>query len=319
VTSADCIPFLITIDTEGDDLWSKPRRVSTKNVSFLPRFQELCELHGLRPTWLANYEMILDPAFVAFASDILRRGVGEIGTHLHAWDSPPSYPLTSDDAFFQPYLIEYPVSTMREKIRTQTALLEDALGVKMTSHRAGRWAFDERYAQILIDEGYTVDCSVTPLVTWEACLGDPAGNGGSDYRRFPRCAYFVDTSDVALAGGSSLLEVPVTIVRSRGRGFTAGVKRLLRRTGGVEWLRPNGRNIRAMVDIVGRVKSGELPYAHLTLHSSELMPAGSPVFLTHESIEALYGDLAAVFDAAAELRGMTLSEFYEVSSAVRAA
>jgi len=33
--------FLITIDTEGDNLWANPKEVSTKNASYLFRFQEL--------------------------------------------------------------------------------------------------------------------------------------------------------------------------------------------------------------------------------------------------------------------------------------
>ena len=42
--------FLVTIDTEGDDLWSRPREIGTRNAAFLPRFQALCEAHGLKPT-----------------------------------------------------------------------------------------------------------------------------------------------------------------------------------------------------------------------------------------------------------------------------
>ncbi len=33
--------FLITIDTEGDNLWSLPREITTSNAKFLPRFQNL--------------------------------------------------------------------------------------------------------------------------------------------------------------------------------------------------------------------------------------------------------------------------------------
>jgi hypothetical protein len=33
--------FLITIDTEGDNIWSAPREVTTRNSGFLERFQHL--------------------------------------------------------------------------------------------------------------------------------------------------------------------------------------------------------------------------------------------------------------------------------------
>ena len=81
--------FLITIDTEGDDQWSRRGEVTTENARFLPRFQELCERYGLKPTYLTNYEMAKSPAFQPFGREVLRRGTAEIGMHLHAWNSPP--------------------------------------------------------------------------------------------------------------------------------------------------------------------------------------------------------------------------------------
>ena len=47
--------LLITIDTEGDRLWSRPTTVETRNAEYLPRFQSLCERYGFKPTYLTNY------------------------------------------------------------------------------------------------------------------------------------------------------------------------------------------------------------------------------------------------------------------------
>lgn len=80
--------FLITIDTEGDDIWSRRSSVETRNASFLPRFQSLCETFGLKPTYLVNFEMANDPGFIEFGRDLIARGAGEIGMHLHAWNAP---------------------------------------------------------------------------------------------------------------------------------------------------------------------------------------------------------------------------------------
>lgn len=48
--------FLITVDTEGDNLWQwKPgEKITTENSLFIPRFQELCEKYGLIPTYLTK-------------------------------------------------------------------------------------------------------------------------------------------------------------------------------------------------------------------------------------------------------------------------
>lgn len=74
--------FLITIDTEGDNLWSRPRVITTRNAAFLPRFQALCEKFGLKPTYLTNYEMAISQEFVEFGRDSLRGGAAEIGRSL---------------------------------------------------------------------------------------------------------------------------------------------------------------------------------------------------------------------------------------------
>ena len=46
--------FLITIDTEGDDIWGSHANVTTENARYLPRFQDLCRKHGFKPTYLTN-------------------------------------------------------------------------------------------------------------------------------------------------------------------------------------------------------------------------------------------------------------------------
>ncbi len=322
--------FLITIDTEGDNLWSRPRVVRTRNVEFLERFQQLCERHHLRPTWLTTNEMILSPAFCRFATDVLARGTAEIGMHLHAWDSPPLESLTADDAAAQPFLIEYPPRAMREKIHELTARLEDTLGVKMLSHRAGRWAFDERYAEMLLDEGYRVDCSVTPLISWKTTLGDPSQQGGSDYTAFPHEHYWIDLDDISRPGSSGLLEVPVTVISfrsgltSRLLGIADGLPASLGRLAALShraadrlspaavWLRTDGKNGRRLLEVLDRVVAERRQYAEFILHSSELMPGGSPTFPDGASIETLYADLELLFEhTRGRFHGASLSEYHD--------
>lgn len=316
--------FLITVDTEGDNVWAKPRAVTTRNAARLPRFQALCEKYGFKPTYLANWEMAHSPVFREFAADVLRRGAGEVGMHLHAWNSPPIAPLTSDDVLHAPYLIEFPEPQVREKVKVMTAALEDAFGVKMRSHRSGRWSFDETYARVLADHGYQVDCSVTPHVNWTFCKGDPSGRGGTDFRGFPESAYFLDLNDVRRPGDSDLLEVPVTIVRTRtyprpvealracaARSFY-GTVAMLKLFPSYLWLMPTGSNGPDLHRVLDVVKRENRPYAEMALHSSELMPGGSPKLQTEQSIDRLYEDLESLFAAArATFTGCTLGEYYE--------
>ena len=55
--------FIITIDTEGDNLWQNHRVIKTENARYLARFQTLCERFGFKPVWLTNYEMAIEPVF----------------------------------------------------------------------------------------------------------------------------------------------------------------------------------------------------------------------------------------------------------------
>ena len=297
-------PFLITIDTEGDNVWSKPRIITTRNAAFLPRFQTLCERYGLTPTWLVDYDMARDPVFAEFGRDVIARGAGEIGMHLHAWRTPPGHPLTSTDHEFMPFLIEYPESVLRAKVDFLTDLLETTFGVKIVSHRAGRWAFNDTYARALARRGFRVDCSVTPGVDWSDTLGDPGGQGGSDYSRVAPAAYALITDEASQA---TLWEVPVTI-RPAGGAIAASVGRAVRgmpfsrkvwnRLYPLRWFRPRRGNRGELLTLLREAIRDDLPYVEFTIHSSELMPGGSPTFADLRSIERLYEDLHAVFEEA---------------------
>lgn len=318
--------FLVTIDVEGDNLWSVPRQITTENSRFIPRFQALCEKYGVRPTYLTDYEMASSEPFAEFGRDAVERGQAEIGMHLHAWNSPPA--LTGNDLHGMPYLIEFPAAVIAEKVKFMTVLLEDTFGVKMVSHRAGRWAFNEVYARILVDHGYRVDCSVTPHVSWENDKGFMDGPGGTDYRRFPTEAYFIDPTDISRPGNSPLLEVPVTIAPDRSmlgdavRRLSGLMPRVCQRAvrrvfPAASWFRPSGRNLGSMQSLLrSRTDSA---YIEFMLHSSELMPDGSPIFRTERSIDRLYDHLEQLFaEAQDNYRGLTLAEFRDEFDATSA-
>jgi hypothetical protein len=318
-------PFIVTIDTEGDNLWEKPRAITTRNAAYLPRFQQLCEKFRFKPVYLTNHEMAMSDVFVDFARDVVARGAGEVGMHLHAWNSPPLVTLTGDDFHHQPYLIEYPERVMREKIRAVTGLLEDRLGRKMVSHRAGRWALDACYAGMLLDEGYLVDCSVTPGVDWRGNPGAPGGKGGSDYSAFDPNPHFLRgrSRDAAAAPARMLLEVPMTVMPGRLFRWSPWLYRIpgLRRAAGWispahRWLCPvpllEKRNVEAMLGLARRARHANPTHLQFMLHSCDLMPGGSPHSGNAQDVEHMYACLEVLFEeVSAWCRGMTLAEFRE--------
>ncbi len=311
--------FISTVDVEGDDVWSWNPEVTTYNAVFLTRFQSLCEDYGLRATYLVNYGMIEDRNCQAFVRDVIRRAAGEIGTHVHPWDSPPfdGRGRLRDHV----YLYELPTEAIYEKLEFLTRRLADVVGHAPISHRAGRWGLDERVVRILIDLGYLVDCSVTPGMSWRRHKGARNGRGGPDYWGFPQRPYFLDSDDIRRAGTSPLLEVPVTVKPN----FPGALQRfhhaiennvagkVLRRVAGRPFspLYPDGRGVTPLLKVVDWAFEEQLPVLELTLHSSELMPGGSPTFRTEEDIESLYRSLRIFFEHVCRLGAvsMTLGEY----------
>jgi hypothetical protein len=254
--------------------------------------------------------MAICPLFQEFAKDVLRRDAGEIGMHLHAWNSPPEIPLTADDYRFQPYLIEYSDPILHEKTRIMTDLLASTFQVPITSHRAGRWGFDSRYAACLDELGYRADCSVVPGVSFRSHLGDPAGQGGPDFTHSSSEPHYLSPT---------LLEVPMTVLDFTPRPLRSFVRpdpaslpaRVLNRLFPRQaWLRPTGRNLSSLLNIVEHARAANPPYLMFMLHSSEFMPGGSPTFRDQRSIETLYSHLEQLFEAAAQIcTGSTLTAF----------
>ena len=283
--------FIITIDTEGDGQWNPNAPCSTKNSKYIPRFQELAEKYGFKPTWLTNYEMANDPFYVDYMRDCLKRGGCEVGMHLHAWNNPPKFDLNKVNDQ-RDYLFEYPKHIMENKIQTLTGLLEDTFSTKMLSHRSGRWSTDEIYFELLKKYGYKYDCSVTPYMNWSSCVGS-TGKPGSDYSKCLIQPYYIY---------DGILEIPVSI-RPMKYIATDAMKTLHSfahelkwcQTERNVWLRPTKNPSFIALKKVLDAVSADSVYAMFMLHSSEMMPGGSPSFPDNKSIEELYNCIERTF------------------------
>lgn len=310
--------FLITIDTEGDNLWRKDlleAPVTTRNTEFLPQFQTLCAQFDFIPVYLTDYEMACDPEFVDFGKNLQDSGLCEIGMHLHAWNTPPDHPLPASLSHSpaSPYLIEYPEAVMDAKIHTMTTLITQQFGVAPVTHRAGRWAMDDRYFRLLTKYDYRCDCSVTPRISWAGLPGWTEGSQGADYRNSIETPHMIHRN----ASGSPLWEVPVTVLQSHkvfwqnpflskknAKSVWHAVK------GETLWLRPDGKNLPQLLYLTEKIAKGSTRSLMFMLHSSELMPGGSPTFQTEKSVEKLYNDLAILFERAArDFSGISLREY----------
>ncbi len=318
---------VLTIDTEGDGAWTQKDKVTVDNLRALPRFQALCERYGMKPTYLCTYEVVRAETFaplIAWQND----GRCEVGAHLHPWTNPPFVrqgAVDIDPGEYPGYPSELTPDRFHEKMRVLGGLITSRTGRAPTSYRAGRWGFSAEQIPVLLELGYIVDTSVTPLIDRRGEKGVRAA--GPDFRNAPVAPYRLDANDICAPGDTRLWEVPVTIVHSspamqksaavRGAwskirgGSGAG---LLNRAFSLEpqWFRPYpSMDAKKLARVYQCARDLGLRVVTMMLHSSELLAGASPSFPDEPSIEKVFAMLEGTFAqlSADGCEGVTLSDF----------
>ncbi|MBI1749138.1 MAG: polysaccharide deacetylase family protein [Acidobacteria bacterium] len=327
--------LLITIDAESDDLWARRAELTFENIGAMPRLQEFFERHGVRPTWLVTYPVATSEIGRHVFGEIARRGSAEIGSHMHVWTTPPLAPLTPNDHKYCPLASEISYEQQYEKMLNVTRAVGELAGAAPRAYRAGRYALDGNGLRVLEALGYTVDTSVTPLLSWRE-PGHDGGWRGPDFTRAPLEPYHPANEDLTRAGASPILEVPVSffLTRPLPSGLARWLVRLPRnnnlvralRWSGVvrhSWLRP-GREVsgRTLAGVARALIAAGIPVLNVMFHSSEMAAGTSPHTKTQAQVEESYEQLDYLFRAAIGGMGaqpMTLSEFAAAHAAAQPA
>jgi hypothetical protein len=306
---------LMGIDTEADDQWSAEgrRRLAVRNAERLPALQALCEAFGVRPSYLVTHEMASKKESADVLRGLEREGRCEIGAHLHPWTSPPFRP---EDVARHTYPHNLPPALLERQLSDLTAVIQQELGVRPTTYRAGRNGFDGASLPILERLGFTVDTSVDPLF-------NERRKGGMVFAGAPLTPYHPDYADVRRAGPSTILEVPISAATSPAlpKAAEALYARLrpipwrgaLRRLGlKAVWLRPSYAALPDMVAFASRLARAGVPCFNIIFHSSELLPGGSPYTPDEASVARFLDDLKRLLEHLTTrlgARGHTYAEF----------
>jgi peptidoglycan/xylan/chitin deacetylase (PgdA/CDA1 family) len=285
---------LVGIDTEADDQWSARGRqeMGVRNAARLPALQALFEEFGVRPTYVVTWDMATRPESAAVLRALARTGACEIGAHLHPWSSPPFRP---EDLAAHTYPHNLPLELLDRQLTELTAVIEQDLGVRPTTYRAGRNGFDGRTLPILERLGYTVDTSVDPLF-------NERRKGGMRFDGAPLVPYHPDYDDVRRRGASKILEVPITsatspalpklleraYARLRPIPWRGALKRIGLRP---VWLRPSYTPLPEMLAFAERLARDGVPCFNIIFHSSEVLPGGSPYTPDEASVARFLDDL----------------------------
>lgn len=283
------IPFFLTIDTEGDNIWGRPKNITSKNTENLYRFQILCEKYDIKPIYLTNYEAAINNEFQRFIE--IHKNNLEIGLHLHAWNSPPNYNLTNDDFYHQPYLHEYPNEIIISKIDYMTKLLQDTFNTCIVSHRGGRYSINDTIVEALFENGLKIDCSIVPGVDWGSSKGDPLKNGGPNFKYSESNIHKLN---------DLLIEIPVSTYVSKFSNILNEkylpikiLAKLLKQQTSV--LRSKVNNLSTLKKVVEFNLQNNVTHLEYILHSSELVNGCSPLIKTIENENIFYKNLELFF------------------------
>lgn len=297
------LSIIITVDTEGDNLWEwEPNKlIETNNSKYIDPFQQLCEKYKIPPVYLTNYEMAMSDHFVKYIKEKATNEVCEVGMHLHAWNSPPIIEL-EDKYNGNPYITEYSKKEILDKHVYLKNLIIERIGVTPVTYRAGRWATNDDLFDVLEELGFLVDCSVTPGIKHKA-PGATVQNA-NNYRKVSNKPYQLR---------ESLWEMPMTteIRRSfNGRSIYRKAVNLFR--GEEHWLRPALQTVDEMLSLIDDVVDSGTDYLMFMIHSSELMPGGSPYCNTEKDVEDYLFKLETVFKKVSSIgKGCSIKDYYD--------
>jgi hypothetical protein len=314
-------PFVVTVDTEEEWDWASgyptgPTR--TANIQKLPRFQDACEKSGAAVTYFVNHAVLTDPAARQVILDLAKRPGVEIGMHIHPWNTPPLQPVERVPER-ESFLHNLPPELAVEKLNTVYTTFTEH-GLNPVSFRGGRYSTSLLVQDWLRERGFVADASILPFTGW-------VDDGAPDYRaRTPE--------PVRLPGEAPLWEIPLSLGYTR-RPFGFWHKALavaggplrplhlvgiLSKLGIAEkaWLNfenPLGEKMNALIRALRGMNAS---YLCFTLHSSSLLPGGSPYAPTGAAVEHLFRTLADTLDRLAADKGLVPATVAEIAHRLEA-
>ena len=311
--------LVITIDVEEEGLFSGtyPRSgAGVANVAELERLEFIPREFGFPLTLLATYPVARDAAAREVLAGWRDQHGAEIGVHLHPWNTPPFADLPGPEPVPTAQL---PLDLLAAKLESLVTCLADNFGQAPRSFRMGRFDWSTGLLDLLPRFGLVVDSSMVPLTF--------KGEGRRNFLA-PSDPFWLDFPE---SPDLRLLEAPVTMVpvwpaAARAWYRFAGLFPALRaeallsrfRFVGAAGIHPAwfpGFSLRLAARLHqhrdGRVLT-------MFLHSSELLPGGSPDFPDAPAVDRLVAklrDFLAWLVRRGPITGVTLSGLQELWAA----
>lgn len=321
---SDGVHLIVSIDTEEDN-WHRSRHdVTMANIREVRPLSAFLRRLGARPTYFTTYQVAKDPESAEVLREACEGGAGEIGAHLHPWNTPPLLePFVPRNSM----LNNLPAGLQLSKLRTLTAAMEDAFDFTPEIFRAGRYGLGRDTVAALACCGYRVDSSVSPFINLEAFDHGPTFVGAPfmPYRLAPNR----DVREHAPDG--TVLEIPLSSGFSRGPFHVWGPARraleappfrwfhlagLAAQTGLVKRLVlcPELATVDDMLTLSRRLLDHGVRHLQLSWHSPTLLPGLSPFAATFADVKRIYASVEAFVDGLSRMTPITFSTVTEVAA-----
>jgi hypothetical protein len=308
--------LIITIDVEEEGLFSGNYPCSgsgVANVAELNRLEFVHREFGFPLTLLATYPVARDPAAREVLAAWQQQRGAEIGVHLHPWNTPPFTDLPDPEPIATAKL---PLALVEAKLKTLVDCLTEGFQEPPRSFRMGRFDWSPGLLQLLPGCGLRVDASMVPLTF--------KGDGRQNFLT-PPDPFWVEAP---ASPGSGLLEAPVTMVPVW-KGSAKAVHRLASllpgkagkallsryRFVGAAGIHPSWFPQVSMRLAASLHKRRGGRVLTLFLHSSELLPGGSPDFPDAAAVDRLVAKLRGFLAWLVKqglVTGLTLSGLYDL-------
>jgi hypothetical protein len=296
----DARPLLfVVVDTEEEFDWHAPFSRASTGVGAI---QALGDLHRvidrfmIRPTYVIDYPVATEPAAFEVIRELVSSGRGQVGAHLHPWVTPP---FTEEVNHVNSYACNLGEALEEAKLRVLTDAIEQHVGIRPRTYKAGRYGLGRTTLRILPRLGFDIDVSINPLMDYRA-------GSGPSFEAFDARPFFFGTE-------RRLLEVPCTLgfagfarrLGSRLHRFSeSGLPRRLRATGILRrsgalnkiMLSPETSTLDEMKDVTRALVADGLRTFTLTFHSPSIAPGHTPYVRTPADLRQFLGRIDSYCD-----------------------
>ena len=317
--------LVISIDTEAD--WFKPEKASLTNINGIPYFQDLCNRYDFISTYLITYEVATKDESLKILKPISDADQCEIGHHMHIWTTPPfqfENEYGTDQKWIHGLQSEIDDELFEQKMNNLHQQISQNFGKIPSSHRAGRWAIDNRTFDWLEKNKYKVDSSICAHKTWKYSKGVNEFVKTNTFKVSNK-SYYPSKKDITIEKQSSekgynVLEVPLTGIKlpylstidnkSLYYFNTISQKLGIFKFGSVSFRPSYSIKISSFTTIVSELFESDCQIFNFMFHSNELTTGTSPYSNNETATRKLLQRIEIVFKLAKEygIKGVKLSD-----------